>query len=150
MPPVDPLLKAGPHSGHLLCAGHLALNLKETQQLGTIPPIWKVTAELGQGWLIGCGRHGAEAPTSSCPLPRAPAYPLLAIRVPDAVPDAAVPGLCLDLDLREKQTSGRGGFRPTARSVGLGEGTSQCLDCQRPVGAPRAEQGPGACVRQEP
>lgn len=102
MPPVDPLLKAGPHSEHLLCVGRLALILRETQQVSTIIPIWKVT-ELSSdrappGWL-GMASLGSEVLTSSCPLPWAPAYPLLAVRVPDAVPDAPVLGLCLDLDL---------------------------------------------------
>lgn len=62
-------------------------------------------------------------PTSPCPCPWPQAYPLLAISVPDAVPDACVLGLCLDPDLWEKWASGKGGSRPKARSPGPGGGT---------------------------
>lgn len=50
------------------------------------------------------------------------------IRVPDAVPDARVLGLCLDPDLWEKWASGRGCSRPGARSAGPGEGQEPIPD----------------------
>ena len=50
------------------------------------------------------------------------------IRVPDAVPDARVLGLCLDPDLWEKQASGRGDSRPGVRSAGPGEGQEPIPD----------------------
>lgn len=74
-------------------------------EVGAIIPIWKWE---NRGSESGEWQAWGLSPDILCLSSWPQAYPLSQIRVPDAVPDACVLGLRLDLDLWENQASGRG------------------------------------------